>query len=263
MLKGAAVESVELAFESFGTPNQPPLLILHGFLAASRNWRSVAKSLGEHHHVYVLDMRNHGNSPHTRVLDYPSMAADLLAFMDRHNIRVGHLLGHSMGGKVAMWFALHHPARVASLIVADIAPVNYQHSFDYLVETLRRLPVDDLGNRKQAEEALAESIPDLAYRQFLLQNLLLKDGRYYWRINLDIIKNNAHHIVGFPEIAGPIFARPVLFIGGGNSKYLDRDAIYQVFPQAQIQEIPDTGHWLYVEAPEEFCRLVNGWIFDN
>lgn len=257
------MNSIELAFENFGKPTATPLLIVHGFLAASRNWRTVAKQLAERHHVYVLDMRNHGSSPHAEVLDYPSMAADLLAFMDRHGIAAGHLLGHSMGGKVAMWFALHYPQRVANLIVADIAPVNYQHSFDDLVDALSRLPVDSIGNRKQAEEALAETVPDLAYRQFLLQNLLLKDGAYYWRINLRIIQKNAHHIVGFPDVGAARFARPALFIGGGNSNYLDEQAIHAVFPHARIAEIPDTGHWLYVEAPEAFCRLVNDWIAAN
>ena len=257
------MRAVELAFESFGEPGQPPLLIIHGFLAASRNWRTVARQLALSHHVYVLDMRNHGNSPHAELLDYPNMANDLLAFMDKHKIAVAHLLGHSMGGKVAMWFALHYPARVGHLIVADIAPVSYQHSFDALVAALSEVPVASIGNRKQAEEALADAVPDLAYRQFLLQNLLLKDGTYYWRINLDIIQKNAHHIVGFPELGGTNFSRPVLFIGGGNSKYLHKQAIATVFPQASISEIPDTGHWLYVEAPEAFCGLVNDWLADR
>jgi esterase len=252
--------SIALAYDSFGEPGDIPLLIVHGFLAASRNWRAVAKRLAERHHVYVLDMRNHGSSPHAEVLDYPSMAADLLAFMDSHGISRAHLLGHSMGGKAVMWFALHYPERVTGLIVADIAPVSYQHSFDDLVDALSRLPVHSIGNRKEAEEALAETIPDLAYRQFLLQNLLLKDGTYYWRINLDIIQKNAHHIVGFPDVGESRFVRPVLFIGGGNSKYLDEDAIYAVFPQARIVKIPDTGHWLYVEEPAAFCSLVEDWL---
>lgn len=252
--------SIELAYDSFGESGDTPLLIVHGFLAAARNWRSVAKRLAEKQHVYVLDMRNHGSSPHAEVLDYPSMAGDLLAFMDAHNIACAHLLGHSMGGKAVMWFALHYPERVAGLMVADIAPVSYQHSFDDLVDALSRLPVDSIGNRKQAEEALADAVPDLAYRQFLLQNLLLKDGVYYWRINLDIIQKNAHHIVGFPDVGESPYVRPVLFIGGGNSKYLDEDAIYALFPQAKIEKIPDTGHWLYVEQPEAFCRLVEAWL---
>lgn len=255
--------SVELAFESHGEPGDTPLLIVHGFLAASRNWRTVAKQLAARHHVYALDMRNHGGSPHAELLDYPSMAADLYAFMDSRGIAAAHLLGHSMGGKVAMWFAMHYPERVANLIVADIAPVGYQHSFDALVDALSRLPVDSIGNRKQAEEALAEAIPDLAYRQFLLQNLLLKDGAYYWRINLDIIQKNAHHIVGFPDVGLATFAKPALFIGGANSKYIDEQAVYRFFPQARISEIPNTGHWLYVEAPDAFCRMVDDWLLDN
>lgn len=255
--------SVELVYESHGEPVGTPLIIVHGFLAAARNWRTVAKRLAANRHVYVLDMRNHGSSPPAENLDYPSMAGDLIAFMDRHGIAAADLLGHSMGGKAVMWLALQHPQRVANLIVADIAPVSYQHSFDALIDALGSLSVENIGNRKQAEEALAEAIPDLAYRQFLLQNLLLKDGQYYWRIDLDIMRRNAHHIVGFPDADTATFARPALFIGGERSKYIDEQAVYQAFPAARIEIIPDTGHWLYVEAPEAFCRLVEHWLLEK
>jgi len=252
--------TLELAYESYGEPGDTPLLLIHGFMASSRNWRTVAKQLARRYHVYVLDMRNHGASPHATLLDYPSMAADLAAFIDNLGLDRVHLLGHSMGGKVAMWLALQQPQRIDRLIVADIAPVGYQHSFDALIDALRAVPVDSIVNRKQAEAALADGIPDQAYRQFLLQNLLLKDGRYQWRIDLDIIRDNAHHIVGFPDAAGRAYSRPVLFIGGGKSRYLDRASIGRLFPLASVSEIPDTGHWLYVEAPQAFCGLVDDWL---
>lgn len=252
--------TIELAYESFGETDSTPLLIIHGFLAASRNWRSMAKLLSAHHPVYTLDMRNHGNSPHAELLDYPSMAGDVLGFMDRQKLPKVHLLGHSMGGKVAMWFALHYPERVANLIVADISPTRYQHSFDALLQALQQLPLADIGNRKQAEAALADAIPDLAYRQFLLQNLLLKDGAYYWRIDLEIIQKNADHIVGFPDVGRAQFNRPVLFIGGEHSRYIQSEDIYRQFPEATITQIPNTSHWLYVEAPEAFHRLSNAWL---
>ncbi|ATG88989.1 alpha/beta fold hydrolase [Methylomonas koyamae] len=255
--------SVELVYESHGEPGGIPLIIVHGFLAAARNWRTVAKRLAANRHVYVLDMRNHGSSPQAESLDYPSMAGDLIAFMDRLGIAAADLLGHSMGGKAVMWLALQYPQRVANLIVADIAPVSYQHSFDALIDALGSLPVASIGNRKQAEAALADAIPDLAYRQFLLQNLLLKDGQYYWRIDLDVMRRNAHHIVGFPDAETATFAGPALFIGGERSKYIDAQAVYRAFPTARIRTIPDTGHWLYVEAPEAFCRLVEDWLSVN
>ncbi len=193
------METVELAFEEFGNPDNSPLIILHGFFASSRNWRQIAEKLSAKFHVYVLDMRNHGASPHHPVMDYPAMAADLLRFMESRGLKTANLLGHSMGGKVAMWFALNYPGTVDHLIVADIAPVSYKHSFNSTIQALKALPLAEISNRKQAEELLASAIPELSYRQFLLQNLLLKNGEYCWRIDLDIFYQMAPNIVAFPR----------------------------------------------------------------
>ena len=254
------MQSLELVFESHGQPNACPLVILHGFLASARNWRTVAKRLAEKHQVYVLDMRNHGASPHHEQMNYPAMAQDVLAFLDALGVPKAHVLGHSMGGKIAMCLALSHPHRIANLLVADIAPVSYEHDFAPMIRALRQLPLAQLRNRKDAELHLAEAIPDLEFRQFLLQNLLLKDGAYYWRINLDIIHKNAHHIVGFPEHFTEAFAEKALFIAGEKSAYVRQEAVLTWFPHAEIVQIPDTGHWLYVEAPDVFCQLVADWI---
>lgn len=254
------MSSVELIYETHGHQNASPIIILHGFLASSRNWRTIAKRLGEKHHVYVLDMRNHGASPHHECLDYPSMAKDVLVFMDDLKIAKAHLLGHSMGGKVAMYLALANPERIQNLIIADIAPVSYQHSFDAMITALKQLPLAQISNRKHAEQFLADAIPDISFRQFLLQNLLLKDGVYYWRINLDIIQRNAHHIIAFPESEQRVFADDALFIAGERSAYVDAEAVYPLFPKAEIVEIPNTGHWLYVEEPEQFCKIVDDWL---
>lgn len=254
------MKAVELVFETYGNENHCPVIILHGFLASSRNWRSIAKRLAESHFVYVLDMRNHGASPHHEQMDYPSMAHDVVCFMDKHGIQKAHFLGHSMGGKIAMWLALHYPQRIAQLMVADIAPVNYEHSFDVMIQALRQLPLDQISNRKDAEQFLAAAIPDMGFRQFLLQNLLLKEGIYFWRINLDFIGKTAHHIVSFPEPEKSCFTSKALFIAGERSNYIQPDAVLKLFPHAEIVEIADTGHWLYVEAPDEFCRLVDAWL---
>lgn len=254
------MKPVDLVYECFGEADACPIIILHGFLASSRNWRSIARRLAENHWVFVLDMRNHGASPHDEHMDYPIMAHDIAWFMDGLGIQKAHLLGHSMGGKIAMWFALHCPDRVESLMVADIAPVNYDHSFDAMVLALSQLPLERISNRKDAEQFLAESIPDIGFRQFLLQNLLLKDGAYFWRINLEIISKNAHHIVGFPEPGGQVFSDKALFIAGERSAYIQPEAVFKLFPQAEIVEIADTGHWLYVEAPGEFCQVVMDWL---
>ena len=258
------MSKVECAFEVLGTPDAEPIIILHGFFASSRNWRQVAEKLAAHYHVYILDLRNHGVSPHHPVMDYPAMAADLLLFMDTHHLTSSHLLGHSMGGKIAMWFALNHPERVDKLIVADIAPVSYSHCFNNLIDALKELPLSDISNRKQAEQWLAPHIPELSYRQFLLQNLILKEGAYCWRVNLDIFKSQAPNIIGFPnaEHLSP-YMGDVLFLGGSESKYIKAEAVSPLFPEATVSMIAGAGHWLHVQKPVEFLRQVEDFLVLN
>jgi len=209
------METVDLAFEELGNQDDAPLIILHGFFASSRNWRQVAEKLAARFHIYVLDMRNHGASPHHPLMDYPAMAADLLQFMENRGLTTASLLGHSMGGKVAMWFALNHPERMDKLIVADIAPSVISTASTNLIQALKTLPLHEISNRKQAELLLASAIPELGYRQFLLQNLILKDGAYCWRIDLDIFYRMAPHIIAFPgvEQIAPVY-RQHLVSGG-------------------------------------------------
>lgn len=258
------MQAVELAFEIFGAEHEGcPLLILHGFCASARNWRTIAKQLAVNHRVYVLDMRNHGASPQAEIMDYPSMAQDIQRFLEQHQLNKVHLMGHSMGGKIAMCFAKQSAQQVEKLVVADISPVSYQHSFERTITALKQLPLTEITNRKQAEQWLATDIEDLNYRQFLLQNLAFVDGSYSWRINLDIFQKNAHYIIGFPESAGhATYPKPVLFLAGENSGYINRDAIFKYFPLAEIQEIPGAGHWLHVDAPQLFCHAIEQWLAD-
>jgi pimeloyl-ACP methyl ester carboxylesterase len=253
--------TVECAFEELGNPASEPLIILHGFFASSRNWRQVAEKLAANYHVYVLDLRNHGLSPHHPVMDYPAMAVDLLVFMNNHALTRSHLLGHSMGGKIAMWFALNHPERVDKLIVADIAPVSYTHCFNNLIQALKELPLSEISNRKQAEQWLAPHIPELSYRQFLLQNLTLKEGAYCWRVDLDIFKSQAPNIIAFPEVEhlSP-YLGIALFLGGADSKYVKAEAVSPLFPHARINMIANAGHWLHVQQPVEFLRQVENFL---
>jgi pimeloyl-ACP methyl ester carboxylesterase len=256
------MKAVELAFEEFGcVTDSPPLIILHGFLASSRNWRVVAQALSAQFHVYVVDMRNHGSSPHTPLMDYPSMAEDLLLFLNQRGIKKASLLGHSMGGKIAMWFALNNPDYLDKLIVADIAPVSYSHSFDATINALRSLPLSEISNRKQAEILLAPAMPELSYRQFLLQNLVLIDGHYAWRVNLDIFYQMAPNIAGFPntETVKP-YQGEAFFIAGNDSNFVKVEAINQLFPTAQLDTILDAGHWLHVQQPKVFIELVENFL---
>ena len=249
--------AIKLAFETYGDSANQPLIILHGFFASSRNWRQIAKKLADYYHIYVIDLRNHGLSPHSPEMDYPAMAADLTLFMDEHGLQTANIMGHSMGGKVAMWFALNNPQRIQSLIVADISPVSYQHSFDKTIQALKSLPLDKISNRKQADEYLSTDIAELSYRQFLLQNLYLKDGHYCWRVDLDVFYQTADNIIAFPsfESLSP-FVDEVLFIMGGNSTYMNVHAIDACFPNAEIAVLEEANHWLHVDKPEEFCIKV-------
>jgi len=256
------MKTVELVFEEFGSAtDSPPLIILHGFLASSRNWRIIAQTLSARFHVYVLDMRNHGSSPHTPIMDYPAMAEDVLFFLKQRGIKKTSLLGHSMGGKIAMWFALNYPGFMEKLIIADIAPVSYSHSFDATLAALRSLPLAEISNRKQAETLLAPAIPELSYRQFLLQNLILIDGHYAWRVNLNIFHQMAPNIAAFPNTETCIpYQGASLFIAGNDSNFVKAEAIYTLFPTAQLKTILHAGHWLHVQQPKIFIELVENFL---
>ncbi len=258
------MKSVKLAFENYGDSSKSPLIVLHGFFASARNWRQMAKRLADDYHVYVLDMRNHGLSPHDPEMDYPIMAEDLKLFMDEQQLATANILGHSMGGKVAMWFALNYPERIQHLIVADISPVAYQHSFDQTINALKQLPLEQISNRKQADEFLSAVIPEQSYRQFLLQNLQLKDGKYSWRINLDIFYQSADTIIGFPDTKSVTsFGGAALFIMGGNSNYTNQQAIDDYFLKAEVAVLEHANHWLHVDVPEEFLTKVLGFLQKN
>lgn len=254
------METVDLDFEEYGDAEQAPLIILHGFFASARNWRQMAERLSARFHVYVLNQRNHGGSPHAAVMDYPSMAADLKRFLDSQGLTAASLLGHSMGGKVAMWFALNHPGYVDNLMVADIAPVSYKHCFNNTIQALIDLPLAQIGNRKQAEILLAEAIPELSYRQFLLQNLVLEQGGYGWRINLDIFYRMAPNIIAFPP-AGHLspFTGKTLFISGADSGYIDPEALPPLFPAAELSILARAGHWLHVQQPDAFVAVIENF----
>jgi len=250
-----------LVFEEYGELKSPDLVILHGFFASSRNWRQIAKKLSTHYHVYVVDMRNHGTSPHDALMNYPVMAADIQQFLRDRGLTAANILGHSMGGKVAMYLALTAPEYINNLIVVDIAPISYQHSFDDLIRALKSLPLPELNNRKQADEFLADAIPETSFRQFLLQNLVLKEGKYQWRIDLDIFAMNADFIIAFPKLESSLpYLSEVLFLAGEQSNYIKEESLNALFPYAKIQTIAKAGHWVQAEQPEAFCQAVQNFL---
>jgi esterase len=252
---------VNLASTEYGTGS--PIVILHGLFGSSRNWRSIAKRLAVRYHVYALDLRNHGGSPWTDSMSYPEMADDVRAFIERHDLAPVMMLGHSMGGKTAMWLALEHPRLLKALIVVDIAPVAYAHSFMAYVQAMSDLNLAELSRRSEADAALAHGIPDAAVRMFLLQNLVYREHHFDWRINLAALASNVEQLMGFPASAGRIYEGPALFLHGSRSAYVQPEheaSIHRLFPQAQLRAVADAGHWLQVDQPERFVQTVIAFL---
>jgi pimeloyl-ACP methyl ester carboxylesterase len=242
-----------------------PLVILHGLFGSAVNWNSIARKFSRDRPVYTVDLRNHGQSPHTDSMDYPEMARDVLALLDGLGIASAVLVGHSMGGKVAMVTALENPRRVNRLVVVDIAPVAYEHEFDTILDAMQRVQLPTLQSREQADAVLAQSVPEAPMRSFILQNLRRENGGWCWRINIEAIRRSIPALVGFPEehLAGRHYDGDTLFLGGSHSTYIRRayrPLIHQYFPRAQLQKLEGVGHWLHAEQPGEFVIRVQSFL---
>lgn len=261
------MSSVALNFKKYGSGGEP-LIIIHGLFGSHSNWAWHCRRFAEHYTVYALDMRNHGASPHVPSMDYAAMAEDVVRFMAEQELDHAHVLGHSMGGKVAMQLALSKPSLVDRLIVADVAPVQYggeRGEHDEIFEGLCALQPESLETRNQADQQLAEWVEDEIVRQFLLSNLVRREaGGFQWRINLPVLKESYPALRDKPSAEGP-FEGPVLFIRGDLSDYIKpehKDAILKPFPKATVKTIMQTGHWLHAEKPETFHRLAADFLGD-
>jgi esterase len=239
--------------------NAPPLIIAHGLYGSARNWGVIAKRLSDARRVIAVDMRNHGNSPWLPSHGYEDLAGDLAEVIARHGGRAD-VIGHSMGGKAAMMLALHHPAALRRLIVADIAPVAYSHSQIPFITAMRRVDLSRVARRSDAEAQLAELGVEPALQSFFTQSLDVPAKR--WRLNLDVLAEQMPRIMGFPE-TGAQWAGPALFLSGGASDYVrpeHRDAIRARFPKARFARLPGAGHWLHAEKPREFEASVRVFL---
>jgi pimeloyl-ACP methyl ester carboxylesterase len=249
---------IELNHKTFGEGN--PVVILHGLFGTLDNWQTVGRQIAEQYMVYLLDQRNHGRSPHTEEITYPLMAEDLHHFLESQWMFKAHIIGHSMGGKTAMQFALQYPGMVDKLIVVDIAPKAYQGGHQAIFEALFALDPATVSDRKEAEAILSQHISERGVRQFLLKNLSRQKGNngYQWKMNLPTIHQHYADILKAPEASTP-FTGETLFIRGGQSDYIqdeDRAAILKWFPNARIETVEQAGHWVHAEAPEALLRLV-------
>ncbi len=243
----------------------PPVALLHGLFGAARNLGVVQRALAPRFRVLALDMRNHGASPHAAAMDYRAMAADVLETLDQRAALPAALVGHSMGGKAAMMAALSQPDAVSRLVVADIAPVAYEHHNTKIAAALAAIPLSPGLTRAAADAALADAVPDPGLRAFLLQNLV-PGAHPHWRIGLREIAVAMQVIEGWdPPAEGAVYPGPTLFVAGAGSDYVrreDRPAIRTLFPAARFVTLKNAGHWLHADNPAGFVAVLDAFLKD-
>lgn len=240
-----------------------PLLLLHGLFGAGQNWGGIRRALAPRHRVLTPDLRNHGVSPRAASMDYATMAADLAETMDAAGVARAAVLGHSMGGKVAMAFALAHPERVERLIVADIAPVRYRPALRGYVEAMQALPLRSGMTRKGADAHLAATIPEAGIRAFLLQSLRFEADPPAWRLGLAEIAAAMPAIEDFVPPPGARYDGPVLVMAGERSGYVRAEhhaAFRALFPRVGFTTIPNAGHWVHAENPQGFLAALEPFL---
>jgi esterase len=252
---------MQLRFREQG--DGPPLIILHGLFGSLENWGFISQQLAPHFRVISVDLRNHGQSPHDPLMNYSVLAEDLREFMEQRNIPSASLLGHSMGGKAAMSFALLHSECVDRLVVVDMAPRAYELRHENIFNALLALDLQLYETRAEIEKALEPRLPDLSVRRFLLKGLSkTSDGKFEWKFNLRALRGNYPALTAALTVEGT-FGNPTLFIRGGESDYI-RDAdvpeIMRLFPKAKIATITGASHWVHAEKPEEFLSVVREFL---
>lgn len=252
---------MNLHYNKHGKGN--PIVILHGLFGSGNNWHTVGKKLAESHEVFLIDQRNHGKSPHSNEFNYQVMVKDIEEFFDDHNIECALLIGHSMGGKTAMNFALKNVNKVFGLIVVDIGIKDYPFSDTVLLNAMKNLNLNSIISREGADIELSKTIDNRRVRQFLLQNLKrAKSNKLEWKINLQCIIDNIGRI-GEPVKPGNSFNKPALFISGSESDYIheeDHSSILNIFPQARFMIIEKAGHWVHADNPDGFIKTARDFF---
>ena len=243
-----------------------PLIILHGLFGSSDNWYTLSNFFGGKFKVYTVDQRNHGRSPHSGIFNYKVMADDLNNLLIHEGVGSTFLLGHSMGGKTAMQFALSYPEKVDKLIVVDIGMKAYPPQHDKIFEALFALKLSLYKTRPELDAALSEQINDYAVRQLLLKNVARdEDGQFKWKIDIETIHKNYKSINAAIEFPKP-FEKPTLFIKGSKSVYIREEDITQIkfiFPLVQFSVVENAGHWVHAEAPREFAEIGMEFLSNN
>lgn len=235
-----------------------PVIIVHGLLGSLDNWITLGKRMAdEGFSVYLIDQRNHGKSPHDDVFNYEAMSEDLKTFMDDHNIKKAHIIGHSMGGKTVMKFATAHENMIEKLIVVDITPKYYPPHHETILKSLKAVDFDRVDNRKDVEHIMKDYIKDSGVLQFLLKNLERADkNSFKWKMNLDVIADQIDN-VGEALKKDETSDLPVLFMSGKNSDYIsadDKGLLKSHFPNSTLITLKNAGHWIHVEQPDVFLK---------
>ena len=240
----------------------PPVALLHGLFGSAANFGTVQKRLAERYRVIALDLRNHGNSPHAPYMSYPAMAEDVLETLRSRNALPCTLIGHSMGGKVAMAAALEAPGAVSRLLVADIAPAPSPPVYRDYARAMANVPLSPELTRMDANRSLSETVDNPAIRAFLLQNLRFGSDPA-WRIGLDAISNALPVLEGWPQLDESAYLGPTVFVAGARSDYIKaehRGVIRELFPAARFAVLKNAGHWLHADNPEGFISLVDAFM---
>lgn len=251
---------MHLNFKKLGSGK--PLVILHGLFGSADNWFSIARELQKTFTLYLVDQRNHGDSPHSEEWNYQVMVEDLKELLDDEKLDQVFLMGHSMGGKTAMNFALQYPERVEKLIIADIAPRYYPVHHQTILEGLNAIDLKNTKSRKEADDILSSYVPELGTRQFLLKSLSRDSDGFVWKINLPVITEKINQ-VGEALAGENQYEGPTLFLAGGNSNYIqqsDLGDMEKFFPKYEVEFISDAGHWLHAEKPEAVVKEIQKFL---
>jgi len=238
------------------------LLILHGLFGSSKNWVTLSKALSSEFNVYSLDLRNHGDSPHSDVHTIEAMSSDIEEFISEHNLQNLSLLGHSMGGLVAMYFDLTHPKLLESLVIQDISPRSYPFTYDNEIESMQ-IDLTNCNSRSEIDLLMKEKLPDTFIRQFLQMNLdRTEDGKYFWKLNVEGINHSRRMFSDSFQNLKPSETK-TLFVLGGDSEYInskDHEIILALFPLAKFQTIPGGGHYIHYTHAKEFTPMIQNFL---
>ncbi len=257
---------MKLNYKELGNPESQPLLILHGVFGSLDNWLTLGRQFSETYRVFLIDQRNHGRSPHDSKMNYGVLADDLNNFIEAHQLKNPLLIGHSMGGKVVMQYALTYPNTFEKMAIVDISPRKYNVSHhEAILNGLKAIDVENLKSRSQADQTLANYVDEEGVRMFLLKNLARTKDGFEWKMNLPILAKSITKIGGKitknQDIGTAVDFNdtPALFINGGQSRYIqekDVPTITKHFPNAHIHTIHDAGHWVHAQSPKEFFDVV-------